>query len=280
MALIEINNITIVQTNIPGINNVSFNYIGEKVTAIMPIEKLYGVFTSDQIIADDGFVRWLDLVWTGDQNELDIAFFVRSSEESLTNEKWSGPFYNKEFSLERHTGKHLQFMTVLITDGSYVPKITNIVARYISSTNSSNFYTKAFNLGFKPETILLTFNADLTNNTVIKFFISGDDSIDPRDYQEIEPNKIETLSNLSEFSDKIKVLMKLSGEFNTDISVHELAMMVGGNDAARINKFENQSSDSSDSSDSSSSSSSSLDSSSSISSSSSSSEDYSSSSSS
>lgn len=280
MALIEINNLATVQQNIPGINSVSYNYIGEKATAIQPIEKLVGVFTSDQILADSGFVRWLDLFWEGNQNELDIAFFVRSSNEPLTNEKWSGPFYNKDFSLDGNNGKYLQFMTVLVTDGTYVPKIDKITARYISSTNASKFYTKAFDLGFNPETILLTFNADLTNSSIVKFFVSGEDSVDPRDYQEIEPNKIETLSSISEFSDKIKILMELSGEFNTEVAIHELAVLIGGDDATRINKFENQSSESSDSSYSSSSSSSSLDSSSSDSSSSSSSEDYSSSSSS
>jgi hypothetical protein len=278
MSLININNANVVQANIPGINSVAFNYIGEKATAIQPIDRLTGVFISDQILADDGFVRWLDVAWGGDQTEFNVGLYVRSSNSKLTNEKWVGPFYNKDFEIGMQRGKYLQFMAVMVTDTTYIPTIRNVNIRYITSNVATQFYTKAFDLGFKPETILLTFNADLTDDTIVRFSVAGDDSIDPLDYQRIEPNKIETLTDISAFADKVKVLMELAGEFSADVAVHEFAFLVGGNDVERINKFELQSSSISISSDSSESSSSSIDSSSSLSSSSSSSESSSSSS--
>jgi hypothetical protein len=170
-------------------------------------------------------------------------------------------------------------MVVMTTDTTYIPEVRDVNVRYITSNVATNFYTKAFHLGFKPETILLTFNADLSDDTIVRFSVAGDDSIDPLDYQRIEPNKIETLTDISVFADKVKILMELAGEFTTDIAVHEFAFIVGGNDVERINKFELESSSMSMSTDSSESSSSSLDSSSSFSSSSSSSSDSSSSSS-
>ena len=279
MTLISINNANVVQDNIPGINSVAFNYIGEKATAIQPINRLTGVFTSGEMIAGEGFVRWLDVEWKGDQNEFDIGFFVRSSDKQLTDETWFGPFYNKSFDVGIHKGKHLQFMAVLTTDSTYIPKIESVNVRYITSSVSTVFYTKAFDLGFKPETILLTYNADLSKDSIVRFAVSGDDTINPLDYQRIEPNKIETLTELSIFADKIKILMELSGEFSSEIAVHEFAVIVGGNEATRINKHELESSSSTESSTSSSSSSSSIDSSSSYSSSSSSSDESSSSSS-
>jgi len=271
MAIININNANTVQSNIPGINSVSFNYLGAKPTAIQPIDRLTGVFISDQIKADDGFVRWLDVVWDGDQNDFNLGFFVRSSNSPLENEKWYGPFYNSTFDVGFLKGRYFQFMVVMVTDTTYVPKLNIVNLKYITSSASSKFYTKAFELGFKPETILLTFNADLSDDTIVRFSVAGDDSIDPLDYQRIEPNKIETLSDISVFADKVKILMELAGEFTTDIAVHEFAFMVGGDEATRINKFELESSSVSMSSDSSESSSSSIDSSSSFSSSSSSS---------
>ncbi|MFW9965426.1 MAG: hypothetical protein ACFFCX_17770, partial [Candidatus Sifarchaeia archaeon] len=269
MALININNSGSVEDNIPGINSVSFNYIGKKATAIQPIDRLVGVFRSDQIIADDGFVRWLDFSWGGDQNEFNLGFFVRSSDKPLTNEKWAGPFYNNSFDIGMQKGKYLQFMVSMITDGVDIPEVRNINVRYITSNVATQFYTKAFHLGFKPETILLTYNADVSDDTIIRFSVAGEDSVDPLDYQRIEPNKIETLSDISVFADKVKILMELAGEFTSDIAVHEFAFIVGGNDVERINKFELQSSSQSQSTDSSESSSSSIDSSSSNSSSSS-----------
>jgi len=281
MAIININDSGSVEANIPGINSVRFNYIGQKATAIQPIDRLTGVFVSDNIIADDGFVRWLDVEWGGDQTNFNVGLFVRSANKPLTNEKWFGPFYNKSFDIGMQKGKYLQFMAVMSTDTTYIPEIRNVNLRYITSNVATEFYTKAFHLGFKPETILLTFNADLSEDTIVRFSVSGDDSIDPLDYQRIEPNKIETLTDISIFADKVKILMELAGEFTTDIAVHEFAFMVGGNDVERINKFELESSSMSQSTDSSDSESSSIDSSSSFSSSSStSSEEYSESSSS
>jgi len=271
MTQINTNNTNITQVNINGIKSVDFNYIGKKITAIDPIQKMTGVFTSDQIIADDGFVRWLDATWSGNQTDFDIGLFVRSSNSPLTNEVWRGPFYNKTIDIGLEKGKYFQFMISMVSDGTYIPNVDNINIRYITSNTSTQFYTKAFHLGFKPETILLTYNADLSDDTIVRFSVSGDDSIDPLDYQRIEPNRIETLNEISIFSENVKILMELAGEFTTDINVHEFAFIVGGNDVERINKFELESSSQSMSTESSESSSSSKDSSSSNSSDSSSS---------
>jgi len=270
MSSININNQKTIYANINGINSVSFNYVGNKLTAIRPIFKMSGVFISDTIIADSGFLRWKQVLWSGNQNELDIAFYVRSSNTTFTNETWYGPFFNKDFSIGFLTGKYFQFMTVLVTDGTYLPSISNVTLQYISSNNATKFYTKTFNLGFKPEHVLLTYNADVTVDTIVRFAISGDDSIDPLDYQYIEANKIEQLTDLSIYSDQIKVLMELAGDFNTEVAIHELSLMFSGDAVKRVNKEAMETSSSSYSSESSNSSSSSKDSSSSTSSSSSS----------
>ena len=281
MSLININNANTVSRSISGIKNVTFNYLGFKPTGIQPIDRLTGVFISDIVVANSGFVKWLDVDWGGNPNDYDIAFFVRSSSSDISNVKWSGPFYNKTFDISDQKGKNLQFMIVMTTDTSSIPKVEDVTIKYVTSTSSSKFYSKSFNLGFKPRNILLTYNADLGTDTIVKFSVSGKDSIDPLDYQVITPNEIETLNNIPNSSDQIKVLMELSGEFTTSVSIHEYSFLVGGDDATRINKEEDESSSQYMSSDSSSSSSSSIDSSSSqSSSSSSSSEDYSSSSSS
>jgi len=88
----------------------------------------------------------------------------------------------------------------------------------------------------------LTYNADLSEDTIVRFSVSGDDSIDPLDYQRIEPNKIETLNEISIFSENVKILMELAGEFTADVTVHDFAFIIGGNSVERINKLELESS--------------------------------------
>jgi len=135
MALINSNNANLTQVDINGISSVQFNYVGERITAIQPIQTMTGVFTSDQIIADDGFVRWLDATWSGNQTDFDVGLFVRSSNNPLTNEKWKGPFYNNTIDIGLERGKYFQFMVSMVSDGTYVPNVTDINIRYITSKN-------------------------------------------------------------------------------------------------------------------------------------------------
>ena len=238
MTQININDTGSTTKDISGIKNVNYNYIGSKPTGIQPIDRLTGVFTSDIILADSGFVRWLDASWNGDQNDLNISLFVRSSNTPSTNSQWEGPFYDKVIDLESHKEKYLQFKIVMVTSDNYVPKVSKLNLRYVSSSTSSKFYTKTFDLGFSPENILLTYNADISNDTIVKFSVTGQDSIDPNDYQAINPNEIETLSEIHSSSEKVKVLMELAGEFTVDVEIHELAFMVGGSKASKLNKIE------------------------------------------
>jgi|SaaInlV_100m_DNA_2_1039680.scaffolds.fasta_scaffold10937_2 hypothetical protein len=271
MATININGVNTITSDITGVQNVNFSYLGVKPTSIQPIDRICGVFVSDIVVADSGFVRWLDVAWDGDQDNYNLGLFVRSSNDPLSNEKWVGPFYNKTFDIGTQKGENLQFMVVMIADESYTPKLNEIQLRYVSSSSATNFYSKAFDLTFAPETILLTYNADLNNDTVVKFSVSRKDTTNSLDYESITPNKIETLSQTQASSNKLKLLIELSGEFTADVSVHEFSLTIGGRSVDRLNKVEVDSSSMSMSSDSSSSSSSSIDSSSSYSSSSSSS---------
>jgi hypothetical protein len=235
MSLIHINGLKTISKDIPGVSSVSFTHLGKKVTAIQPISKISSVFISEEILASDGFIKWLDVNWSGVQNNFDLGFFVRSSNSSLTDEKWSGPFYNSSFDIDSQRGKYLQFMVCMVSDGTFMPSLDEVSIRYVTSSAATKFYTKSFELGFKPETILLTFNADLTDDTIVNFYVSGDDSIDPLDYQRIEPNKIEDLNGISYSSENIKLLMELSGEFNTEVAVHEISFMVGGDQVEKLN---------------------------------------------
>ena len=220
---------------------------------------------------------------------------LRSSttEAGIVTASWNGPYLNAENDISDLKGMYLQFMVVLMNNsgtGSVnydnivvgtTPIVSSISLSYLSSETAAKFYTKSFNLGFVPKHVLLTYNGDIPDDSIVRFAISGFDSVDATDYQYIDPNKIEELSGLSVLSDKIKVFIEMIGNSGVPTVIHEFALMFSGDDQLYLNNVSTSSSSSSSSSiDSSSSSSSNSSSSSSIDSSSSSSSNSSSSSSS
>ena len=276
---IIINKTKTVSADINGINNISFDYLGEKVYSVEKIQKLIGVFISQTVVGENQLVSWKEVSWVAEKLEgTDIALYIKiaTTESGLDNAEWNGPYYDSPTDLSDLKGKYLQFIIVLSNDGTgrrinyehievaSTPVLSSISLSYLSADTAIKFYTKAFDLGFVPKHVLLTYNNKITDDAIVRFAISGFDSIDSNDYQYIDPNKIEELSGLSTLSTKIKVLMEMIGDSSIPITIQEFALMFSGEDQLRLNKISSSSSNSSSSSiDSSSSSSSSVDSSSS-----------------
>jgi hypothetical protein len=98
-------------------------------------------------------------------------------------------------------------------------------------------FTKTFKIGFVPKQILLTYNAtNVDDDAIIRFAVSGTDTIDPAYYMYIDPNKIENLYEIGFDSGEIKIMLELGGVSGTDISVDEFALMLSGDTAKRINQ--------------------------------------------
>ena len=268
---ININQTIITTVDIPNISSVTFDYLGEKVYSADRYERIYGIFVSDPIIASSNLLKWNQISWdaTKDSNS-EIFLFVKSgvSESALEITPWSNLLINSPSDISKFTGQYIQFMIVMRCDNQEfsIPNVDRVSLSYFASESAVRFFTKAFNLGFKPKHVLLTYNADETDDSIIRFAISGEDSADLTKYQYIDPNKIEKLTGISRTSEHIKVLLEIVGSSETEIVVHEFALMFSGEEASRVNKLAMESSSSSSSSyssSSSSSSSSSLDSSSS-----------------
>lgn len=269
------------------IDKIDFNYLGRKVYSATKTQKIYSTFVSNIVEGPEQFVRWHNITWGETKDDFsDVMVFIRSAltEEGLRIASWSGPFFDGEVELENQYGRYLQFCVLLTarSDSSTYPNVSNINLKYYTTETSAKFYTKTFNIGFTPKTAVLTYNANTTDDAIIRFSISGIDSIDPSYYQEIAPNKIVKLDSTAYLSDSIKVMMEIIGTSQAQVVVNEFALMFSGEDAFRLNKVNMESSSSTSSGSSSStstSSSSSIDSSSSSSSTSNSSSSSSSSSS-
>ena len=222
----------------------TYQHIGNKVYSAKTIDRMYGVFTSDVIMASSSFLNWNNLTWDGTWNiHSKVSLFARSSDtqDDLVGEKWNGPYLNPSNDISSLNGKYLQFMAVLRNDydNEIVPVVTSISLSFLAFQQSTKFFTETFQLNFVPKSILLTYNAsNISDDTIIKFAVSGEDTADFTQYQFIDPNKIESL-NLAYGSKQIKVMLEFVGNSSVSVVINEFAMMIGGDTVEAINVVSN-----------------------------------------
>ena len=235
--------------NIPKVQSVRYDNVGEKVYSALKIQKVYAVFVSNVVDADEDLISWKDLSWVGQKIvNTDISVYVRSatSQASLQRTAWSGPYLNATTDISDFKDRYLQFAIVLTNTNistMIYPIVRSVKVSYLSSDNSVKFFSKAFDLGFAPKHILLTYNGDVSEDSVVRFAVSGFDSVDINDYQYISPNKIQSLSELSTLSNKLKVMIEMVGDSGTLITIDEFALVFDGDQQLRLNeKFSSSSS--------------------------------------
>ena len=273
MTQIYINQVNTMTDDINNIKSVTFDYLEKKVNAATEVRRIYGTYLSSVIVASSLFLRWDHLIWEGtlDDNS-GVYFYIKSanSENELQVAEWVGPYSDLDSDISAIDGRFLQVLVVLRNDGinNGLPRIDKLQLYFKTSENAARFYTKAFHVGFTPKHAVLTYNADQPDDSIIRFAISGDDTTDISKYQYLKPNSIVRLDSVSYLSDDVKIMVEIIGSSGDETAVHEFAVMLGGDNATRINKetlVSSSSSSSSSSSLSSNSSSSSIDSSSSTS---------------
>ena len=239
--MITVNNNIVSNTTLNGIDSVSYTYLGEKVYAAQKLERIYGIFLSNTVQASDSFLKWKEVTIVGTQDSSSqIYFLLRTSTDGNFDEsEWIGPFYNATTNISTIKGGYMQFMVVLRSDStsSSIPKVDEVILSYYSSESSVKFFTQAFNIGFQPEHILLTYNAAESDDTIIRFAVSGVDSVDLSNYQYIDPNKIEELA-LTYNSDKLKIMAEIIGSSESQVVLNEFAVTFSGDVAYRANKYD------------------------------------------
>lgn len=256
MTQININGIRTYSADITNIRSVSFYTKNHKVYSAEKVQYMYGIFVSQSVIADTGFISWKEVSWVADKYEgTDVNVYVRvaNSSGALSSSQWNGPYLNSSNDISDLKGQYLQFMVVLINKGvtakdynnvdiAVTPIFHSIELSYLSASNSAKFYSSTFNLGFVPKHILLTYNGSIPDDAVVRFAVTGFDSIDSDDYQYIDPNKIEELSSLSILSNKIKLMVEMIGNSQVPLILHEIAFMFSGDQQLMLNDWSSSSS--------------------------------------
>jgi hypothetical protein len=108
------------------------------------------------------------------------------------------------------------------------PILNSINIGYFKLGAEEKFFTKTFNLGFKPKNIILTYNGSIQDETVVNFAISGKDSSNPSDFTNIKTNSIEDIWSLPSIGNKLKIMLSGMGNRNIPFVIDEFAFAISG----------------------------------------------------
>jgi hypothetical protein len=216
---------------------------GKPVFSANRIKRLLGVFDSQIVDATSFFLSWWKISWDATlPSGTKVYVYVRSasSESVIKNEDWHGPLLNKDGeNVSSQAGRYLQFRIVLFScySGNKIetPEIRSLTAACRLSNTLVKFYTKTFNLGFKPKHALLTYNGTIPDDSVVTFAIAGTETTNFSDFQIITPDVITKLDDISEISEGFKVMISAIGSKEVPFIIDEFSVIVSGDGQTQLN---------------------------------------------
>jgi len=202
------------------------------------IYKMFATFESPYINGGDGFVSWNKLKVNYEKfNNNELYIYLRSSNTSnSTDLSWTGPFLQDEYDISNLNQQFIQIMVVMSTNYLNItsPILNSINLSYFKLGSEEKFFTKTFDLGFKPKNIILTYNGEIPDSTIIQFAVSGKDSSDSNDFHIITPNSVDDISKTPDLNDKIKIMISGVGNKNVPFIIDEFSLMLSGEDQVII----------------------------------------------
>jgi len=196
------------------------------------IYKIFAFFESPYIDGGDGFVSWNKLKVNYEKfNNNEIYTYIRASNVSNdSNLVWTGPFLQQEYDISNLNQQFIQVKIVMSCNYLNIisPILNSINISYFKLGSEEKFFTKTFNLGFKPKNIILTYNGNIPDSTIIQFAVSGKDSTDTNDFHIVNPNTIEDISKNPDLNDKIKIMISGVGNKNVPFIIDEFSVILSG----------------------------------------------------
>ena len=215
--------------DVQGIKKIQFFPVGHKTYSAQNPQTINGIFISNIVSAPILFKKWNSFSLFGENLE-NVHVYIRGSFSDITKEKWHGPF-TKNQDISSINGNKIQF-SIIISEINC--KIDKIDVSFESNQASVDFFSKTFNLGFSPKHILLTANATKNESSIMEFYISTKDSVDEKDYQLINVNKITEINNPF-LQEKAKIMVKMYGDTTTPIKLHEISVALSGSGTNFLN---------------------------------------------
>jgi len=204
--------------------------------------QLCGVWDSQVIEAPKGFVNWSSIDWTATVPAgTQLYFWTRTGPTGVDGIPWAGPYLNPNGSPLPAGSAFLQVRAVLYAsawpaDPAPTPVLSQFSAKALISSTASVFYTAAFNMGFNPQYVLLTYNGTIPEGAVVRAAVAGIDSADPADYQFVEPGVVTRLNGLPRVDEKLKVMLQVLGRQDVEVTITDLALNASGDGQTHLNR--------------------------------------------
>ena len=202
------------------------------------IYKIFTVFESPYIDGGkNGFVSWNKLKMNYNKyNDNEIYTYIRVSNNQDSNLAWNGPFLQQEYDISNFNQQFIQIRIVMSANYLNIisPILNSVNLSYFKLSSEEKFFTKTFNLGFKPKNIVLTYNGTIPDSTIIQFAVSGKDSVNSSDYHVINPNSTEDIGEIPDLTNKIKIMVSGVGNKNVPFIIDEFSIMLSGDKQAII----------------------------------------------
>jgi len=239
-------NSKIANVNLNGVNfSVSYAPAESEVFSANRKDTLSATFISLPIDGTSNLMNWSSLQWlstlpTGSK----LLVFVKNASDlsSLSSQQWSGPMLNGTGEdLSKYTKRYLQIQLILFGVGwpnleGVTPVVSAILVQGVLSSNEEVVYTKAFDLGFVPKNLVVTYNGIIPEGTILNIAVAGDDTTDVSRYISVNPNQIQDLSNLPDLSGKMKLMLGALGNNLHPFEINSIGVIVSGSGQALLNQ--------------------------------------------
>jgi hypothetical protein len=224
-----------------------FQHLGYVSFSAVKREMLYAVWESAPLDGTEGLISWTSFNFSILKNsnaDMIYVYWKTSDTEDMSAEKWSAPTSNNSGSI-KSTKRYLALRIVIKTPisipynyyGSTIgPVISNLTIAGVATENASLLFTKTYDLGFFPKSIVTTAIADVPDGSTLDIGITSLDSIDPDDYQFIPTGSVVKLNELAITGTKLKLMLRMSGSGDSKVVVHEFAAMFSGEGQIRLNQ--------------------------------------------
>ena len=220
-------------------HGVFFRRAPSKVFSAERVQTMVACLVAEPIETGLAAVEWRTISWDGTDAECArVCLYARSAATTagIPAAAWHGPFLRGSGDASALGGGVLQIMVVIVagkcSGAVSTPVVDRVSASCMLPTEAEEFYTRAFELGFRPTHILLTCNAP--SGSVLRFAVSGVDTADPAEYQEISANSLEELDGISILSRAVKVMVRGFGSRTVPFVVDEVAFSVSGDGQRNI----------------------------------------------
>jgi len=223
----------IFNTTLAGKNyDVFFYEKDDSVFSANQIYKIFAVFESPYIDGGDGFMSWKQIKASYNKYEgNEIYFYVKNTDDIQSDTLWQGPFLNAEYDISTLNQPYLRIMAVMSMNYLSVqsPILNSIRASYYKVGGGEQaFFTKTFDLTFKPKNIMLTYNGTIPDSTILRFAIAGQETTDDEYFHTINPNIIDDIYDTPGIGNKLKLMISGVGNKFVPFILDEFAFVVSG----------------------------------------------------